>query len=64
MRIDLEKKVIKLDQSLVVLCSFHMWGQNHDSRFAGVNDEKMKAQNIDYYLKLLPFYFQFLNGLF
>ena len=45
-------EVIKLDQSLVVLCSFHMWGQNHDSRFAGVNDEKMKAQNIDYFLKI------------
>ena len=48
MRIDLERKVIKLDQSLLVLCSFPLWGQNHDSRFAGVSDEKMKAQNIDF----------------
>ena len=43
MRIDLERKVIKLDQSLLVLCSFPLWGQNHDSRFAGVSDEKPGA---------------------
>jgi hypothetical protein len=53
MRLDLKKKVIRLDQSLVVLCSFHLWGQNHDCRFAGVNDEKMKTQNIDYFLEIL-----------